>query len=68
MNFATSIYIYPFYISIFLGGAVITVPPLNTNKTEGDMVNFKCKGEGTPGTALYCTALMYYTVVILHSS
>jgi len=34
---------------VIAGGAVITVPPLNTNKTEGDMVNFKCKGEGTPG-------------------
>ena len=31
------------------GGAVITNPPLNQNKTEGDMVSFVCEGEGTPG-------------------
>ena len=31
------------------GGAVITNPPMNQNKTEGDMVNFHCQGEGTPG-------------------
>ena len=34
---------------IFPGGAVITNPPLNQNKTEGDMVSFICEGEGTPG-------------------
>ena len=34
---------------IFPGGAVITNPPLNQNKTEGDMVSFVCEGEGTPG-------------------
>ena len=32
-----------------LGGAVITNPPLNQNKTEGDIVSFVCEGEGTPG-------------------
>ena len=37
----------PMYLCI--GGAVITDPPLDQNKTEGDMVNFKCQGEGTPG-------------------
>ena len=36
--------------NIFIsGGAVITNPPLNQNKTEGDIVNFVCEGEGTPG-------------------
>jgi len=34
---------------VIAGGAVITNPPLNQNKTEGDMVNFSCEGEGTPG-------------------
>ena len=29
------------------GGAVITNPPLNQNKTEGDLVNFSCEGEVT---------------------
>ena len=36
-------------IIILPGGAVITNPPLNQNKTEGDMVSFICEGEGTPG-------------------
>ena len=31
----------------FTGGAVITNPPLNQNKTEGDLVNFSCEGEVT---------------------
>ena len=31
----------------FAGGAVITNPPLNQNKTEGDLVNFSCEGEVT---------------------
>ena len=31
----------------FSGGAVITNPPLNQNKTEGDLVNFSCEGEVT---------------------
>lgn len=34
---------------VIAGGAVITNPPLNQNKTEGDMVSFVCEGEGTPG-------------------
>ena len=34
---------------LILGGAVITNPPLNQNKTEGDIVSFVCEGEGTPG-------------------
>ena len=32
-------------IQFFAGGAVITNPPLNQNKTEGDLVNFSCEGE-----------------------
>ena len=28
---------------------MITNPPLNQNKTEGDIVSFVCEGEGTPG-------------------
>ena len=31
--------------NLFSGGAVITNPPLNQNKTEGDLVNFSCEGE-----------------------
>ena len=34
-------------IQFFAGGAVITNPPLNQNKTEGDLVNFSCEGEVT---------------------
>ena len=38
---------------IIIGGAVITQPPLDTNKTEGDMVNFQCKGVGEPGMIIF---------------
>ena len=34
-------------VNLFSGGAVITNPPLNQNKTEGDLVNFSCEGEVT---------------------
>ena len=42
------------------GGAVITNPPMNQNKTEGDMVNFHCQGEGTPGKGSTIKILIIY--------
>ena len=39
-------------MNLFSGGAVITNPPLNQNKTEGDLVNFSCEGEVTKSSII----------------